>query len=92
MGRRQEEELRRLEDALFENDSIDAVLDFWNEKPNTPAHCVYNTDETDVDLDAFSEEVHQGRGRTALPMMLTMLAMVALSAGILLLLKLAGVL
>ena len=92
MGKRQQKELRRLEEALMESDDLHESAGFWNNPPKMDDHIVFNTDETDVDLDAYSEEVHQGRAGSGLSVLLTMVAMVALSAGILLFLKILGVL
>ena len=92
MGKRQQKELRRLDEALMESDDLHESLGFWNNPPKMDDHIVFNTDETDVDLDAYSEEVHRGRKNNALSTVLTMLAMLALSAAILLLLKILGVL
>ena len=89
MGRRQDKELRRLEEALMESDDLQEV---WSKSSKQDDHIVFNTDETDVDLDAYSEEVHRGRKGSGLSVVLTMLAMMALSAAILLLLKILGVL
>ena len=97
MRRAQEKELRRLEEALMEAecpqeafpaDSNEIELD-WE---NYEEYDVYNTDDVDVDMDAYSEEVHQGKRGNGLSVVITMVAMVALSAGILFLLKYLGVL
>ena len=97
MRRAQEKELRRLEEALMEAeyqqeafpaDSNEIELD-WE---NYEEYDVYNTDDVDVDMDAYSEEVHQGKSGNGLSVVITMVAMVALSAGILFLLKYLGVL
>ena len=97
MRRAQEKELRRLEEALMEAeypqeafpaDSDEMELD-WE---NYEEYDVYNTDDVDVDMDAYSEEVHQGKRGNGLSVVITMVAMVALSAGILFLLKYLGVL
>lgn len=92
MGKRQEKELRRLEEALMESEDLQDAADFWRKPPKNDDHIVFNTDDTDVDLDAYSEEVRRGKNGSALSVLLTMLAMVALSAAILLLLKVLGVL
>lgn len=97
MRRAQEKELRRLEEALMEAeypqeafpaDSDEMELD-WE---NYEEYDVYNTDDVDVDMDTYSEEVHQGKSGNGLSVVITMVAMVALSAGILFLLKYLGVL
>lgn len=92
MGKRQQEELRRLEEALLASDDRQELPDWGSRASQKDNYAVYNTDESDVDLDAYSEEVHQGRAGSGLSVLLTMVAMVALSAGILLLLKILGVL
>ena len=100
MRRAQEKELRRLEEALLEAeypqeafpaDSDEMELD-WEDYGEYEQYDVYNTDDVDVDLDAYSEEVHQGKRGSGLSVVITMVAMVALSAGILFLLKYLGVL
>ena len=99
MRNRQQKELQRLEKALMELDDTQAYYNepeeeepelFW-EQPEED-YDIYNTDDTDVDLEAYSEEVHQGKSGAGLSVVLTMLVMVALSASILLLLKYLGVL
>lgn len=91
MGKRQQEELRRLEEALLESEYENDVPGF-SARANAVDPDMYNTDDTDVDMDAYSEEVHHGRDRGGLSVVLTMLAMVLLSAAILLFLKFLGVL
>ena len=77
MRRKQDEELRRLEQALLEDipeaedipeeDPSEWVDEFYEELPEAPAEqlpdsfTVYNTDRVDVDLDSYSEEVYQGK-------------------------------
>ena len=92
MSKRQQEELRRLEEALMESDYMHEVPDFWEDPPKKNSQVFYNTDDSDVDLDEYSEEIHRGSKGNGLSAVLTMLAMLALSAGILLLLKMLGVL
>ena len=91
MGKRQQEELRRLEEALLESEYETEAPDFWTNQGSVNPE-IYNTDEADVDMDAYSEDVHRGRKGNGLSVVLTMLAMVLLSATILLLLKFLGVL
>ena len=94
MGKRQQEELRRLEEALLETEYGTEVPDLWDTGPDESSapYAMYNTDPADVDLDAYSEEVHRGKARSGLAAVVTMLAMVLLSAAILMLLKALGVL
>lgn len=99
MDKRQQRELQRLEKALMESeyeeripeDELELLESSWQESADMD-YDVYNADETDVDLDAYSEEVHRGRGRSVLSAVMTMLAMLLLSGCILLLLKFLGVL
>ena len=70
MHKDQREELRRLEEALLAQDAPEEV---WQEEDDSdewlaefyagdPVSCdVYNTDDTDIDLDEYSRDVHQGR-------------------------------
>ena len=102
MFNRQQKELRRLEEALMEME--DTQSDFQEEfdeaeeidtawlRSTDLDYDIYNTDDTDVDLDAYSEDVHQGKTGNGLGVVLTMILMVGLSAAILILLKYLGVL
>ena len=96
MRNRQQKELRRLEEALMEaeyadKDSLTQPEDTWQQTAG-PDYSVYNTDDADVDLDAYSQEVYQERSGQGLSVVATMLVMVLLSLCILLFLKLQGVL
>ena len=99
MRKAQQKELQRLEDALLEdvseNDtfvfghhSADKTWQLFSEEDYT----AYNNDDTDVDMNAYSEEVLQEPAGRGLSVFLTMLLMLLLSAGILALLKIMGVL
>lgn len=99
MRKQQEKELRRLEEALMEAEypqeafPADPELELdWDEFEDTESYDAYNTDDVDVDLEEYSEDVHQGKRGSGLGVVLTMICMVALSAGILMLLKYLGVL
>ena len=92
MGKRQQAELRRLEKALLETDTQNALPDFGRNEPKINAHTIYNTDETDVDLEEYSDEVQKEPTGGAASVIVTMLVMILLSAGIFLLLKVLGVL
>ena len=74
MRKDQQEELRRLEQALLEADAQEAedswevteedaddwLEDIYREFEEEPAVCdVYNTDEVDVDMESYSEAVSQ---------------------------------
>lgn len=91
MGKRKQNELRRLEEALLESEYAEEVPEFWDDAVSADPE-IYNTDDADVDMEAYSEDVHRGRERNGLSVVLTMLAMVLLSAAILLFLKFLGVL
>ena len=99
MRRQQEKELRRLEEALMETEYPQEAFPAepemeleWDAFADSESYDVYNTDDVDVDLDEYSEEVHQGKRGSGLGVVFTMLCMVALSACILMLLKYLGVL
>jgi hypothetical protein len=104
----QEEELRRLEQALLEDpqeaespmeeDPLEWVEEFYEdvteETGYTPPQgfTVRNTDDVDVDLDAYSEEVYRGkRGGCLIPGLITVLALSLLTAMVLWLLQYLGV-
>ena len=99
MRKQQQKELRRLEEALMEAEfpqeafpaEPEMELD-WDEMDDAEDYDVYNTDDVDVDLDEYSEDVHAGKSGSGASIVITMLCMVALSAGILILLRFLGVL
>ena len=98
MRKREREELRRLEEALMEPEftetptsEMDILEDSWQEVSDV-SYDIYNTDEADVDMDVYSEEVHRGRQGNVLSTIITLLALATLSAAILWLLKFLGVL
>ena len=99
MRKQQQKELRRLEEALmkaeFPQEAFPADPEMeleWDELEADQSYDVYNTDDVDVDLEEYSENVHEGRHSSGLGIVLTMLCMIALSVGILCLLKFLGVL
>lgn len=99
MSKQQRDELRRLEEALMEDSDLADFDDFGYGQQNSQWQSVSipdsngrNTDRTDVDMDAYSEDVYRGGSRKGVSFLLTMLAMVAISACILILFKLLGVL
>ena len=99
MSKQQRDELRRLEEALMEDSDLEGFDDFGYGQQNSQWQSVSipdsngrNTDRTDVDMDAYSEDVYRGGSRKGVSFLLTMLAMVAISVGILILFKLLGVL
>ena len=107
MRRQQEEELRRLEQALLEDareeypqeaDPLEWVDEFYedvaDETGSTPPQdfTVRNTDDVDVDLEGYSEEVYRGkRGGCLIPGLITVLALCVLTAMVLWLLQYLGV-
>ena len=99
MSKQQRDELRRLEEALMEDSDLAGFDDFGYGQQNSQWQSVSipdsngrNTDRTDVDLDAYSEDVYRGGSRKGVSFLLTMLAMVAISVCILIFFKLLGVL
>lgn len=64
MRKREQEALRRLEAALLRQeeteDDMQVVEHTWQEL-SAGGYDVYNSDISDVDMDAFSEDVHRGR-------------------------------
>lgn len=103
MRRQEEEALRRLEQALLEDnpeedsppeeDPLEWVEEFYEDGESLSAgFTVHNTDRTDVDLDSYSEEVYQGkRGGCLIPGLVTVLALCVLTAMVLWLLNYLGV-
>lgn len=98
MGKREDAELRRLEEALL-NDPVQQEieipeLDFLPDDADADLdYDIYNTDNADVDLEEYSQQVYrQERSGSGLFVLITMLCMILLSAGIFLLMKLLGLL
>ena len=64
MKKQEQEALRRLEVALLQQeeteDDAQMVEHTWLEL-STGDYDIYNSDVSDVDMDAFSEDVHRGR-------------------------------
>lgn len=98
MGKREQEELRRLEAALLESeyqdetpvDELDLLEDTWQEVTDV-RYDMYNADYADVDLDDYSEDIHRGRRSNSVLPLVAMLAIAALIAMIAWLLKFLGV-
>ena len=86
MRKNQQKELERLERALMEAEDSDDT-----QHGVSAGYQIYNADDADVDLDDYSEEVYGQDNRRGLSVAVTMVAMVALSACILLLLQILGV-
>jgi len=89
MRKNQQRELERLERALMEAEDSD--FQEWDSQASPANYTMYNTDDTDVELDDYSENVYRQDDRRGLSVAVTMVAMVALSACILLLLQILGV-
>ena len=86
MRKDQREALQRLQDALLEED-------FSENEPVPGFACnIYNTDSTDVDLEDYSEEVHRGRRRSSLPVLVFLICVAILGIMILWCLTVLGVL
>ena len=86
MTRKEREALQRLEEALLEEQSRlpdQEYADFDGE--------AYNTDQSDVDMDAYSEEVRQGRRGNPLGLVLALFTTGLLACCIVFLLKIMGV-
>ena len=87
MRKQQQAELRRLEEALMaENDWEEAApdLDEPHEQYADHDYAIYNTDNTDVDMDAYSDDVHRGRRRNGSGILVVLT--IALLAGVIALL------
>ena len=104
MRKQEEEELRRLEKALLEDpdleesdqeeDPLDWVEDFYDDIGDTVPQdfTVRNTDDVDVDIEDYSEDVYRAkRGGCLIPGLITVLALCVLTAMVLWLLQYLGV-
>lgn len=96
MGKREDAELRRLEEALLEaenmKESSKATPEPVWQQDDDLDYDVYNTDDADVDMEEYSDAVYRERSGNGLSVLLTMLCMGLLSVFILILLKYLGVL
>lgn len=98
MRKQEQEALRRLEAALLaqevpeEAPGEDGGLleDTWQEL-SVPHYDAYNTDVADVDLDVYSEDVHEGRQGSRALSFLTVVSLLLLAASVCILLKFLGV-
>ena len=99
MKKQELERLQQLEEALMEETDtadvfteteLDLLEDTWQDVSET-AYSVTNTDSVDVDLDAFSEDVHRGTQRNAFPICITILSLTLLFCMVLWLLHYLGV-
>ena len=96
MRKRDEKELRRLEQALLEEEAMQEDSEYipesdWQQDDDLDYE-IYNTDDTDVDLAEYSEEVYRERSGNGVAVLVTMLCMVIICVLILVLLKYLGVL
>ena len=93
MRKQQQAELRRLEEALMAEDLPEdaaPILDeTWLEYTEQDYE-IYNTDDTDVDLDVYSDDVHEGGSQKGMGA-LVILTLLLLLAVIVFLLKFLGV-
>ena len=95
MKKQELEALRRLEAALLEQPSEDEpeeieIDDSWMELSGSEYE-IYNTDDADVDMENYSEEVHQGSQRTPFLSFLLVISLLLLVVSIGILLKFLGV-
>ena len=97
MKKQELEALRRLEAALLEQpteevseDDLEFSDDLWTELSDTEFD-IYNTDDVDVDMAAYSEEVHQGIRRNPFLSFLIVVILLLLAASIWILAKQLGV-
>ena len=98
MRKQEQEELRRLEEELMATeyteedlmDEIEILDDTWLDFMDFP-DCVYNSDDTDVDLETYSEEVHQGNNRGPSSALLVTLIIILSLVVVFSLLKILGV-
>ena len=105
MKKQEQEALERLEKALMEDplyeevpqeeDPLEWVEEFYEDvaEETPPADfTVHNTDDVDVDLEDYSEEVYRAkRGGCLVPGLITLLALCVLTAMVLWLLQYLGV-
>ena len=98
MRKQEQETLRRLEAALMEQshtdeipveetEDVDTILQDWSDVD----YEVYNTDDTDVDMDEYSEDVHRGRHKNSLFPIAMIFSLLLLAASIFILLQFLGV-
>lgn len=94
MRKQELEALRRLEAALLEQEpaeetavDTEAFLDETWLELSPSDYDIYNTDASDVDMDAYSEEVHRGSQRSPLLSFLIVVSLLLLAAAIWILLR-----
>lgn len=107
MRKQEQEALRRLEAALMEQERpkeipLEEDEAFWQELNNIDCdvdydidgdvdYDVYNTDDTDVDLDDYSEDVHRGSQSNSFVTVFMIFSLLLLAAAIFILLRFLGV-
>ena len=102
MRKQEQEALRRLEAALMEQEHTDQIPteeyahseDIWQELSDTDYDVdyeVYNTDAADVDLDEYSEEVHQGNHKNPFLTVALIFSLLLLVFSVLVLMNFLGV-
>lgn len=97
MRKQEQENLRRLEEALMAaepskevpEEELYMLEDSWQDLSDTDYE-IYNTDDPDVDMTDYSEDVYRGRSRSSLGVLLVV-TLFLLAAVVLWLLKLLGV-
>lgn len=85
MRKQQQAELRRLEEALiaedYREDAVPDLEETWLEYTDQDYE-IYNTDDTDVDMDTYSDDVLEGNPTkgAGIPIVLTLLLLAAVIA------------
>ena len=98
MRKQEQEALCRLEAALMEQthadeipveetEEIDTIFQDWSDVD----YEVYNTDDADVDMDEYSEDVHRGRHKNSFLPIAMVFSLLLLAASIFILLQFLGV-
>lgn len=85
MRKQQQAELRRLEEALiaeeYREDAVPDLEETWLEYTDQDYE-IYNTDDIDVDMDTYSDDVLEGNPTkgAGIPIVLTLLLLAAVIA------------
>lgn len=98
MRKQEQEALRRLEAALMEPEPTEEIPmeededldDIWQELTDID-YDIYNTDDTDVDLDDYSEDVHRGSRKNPFLTIFMIFSLLLLAFSIFVLIKFLGV-
>lgn len=102
MRKQEQEALRRLEAALMEQERTkeipmeeDEDLEvIWQELADVDYdvdYDIYNTDDTDVDLDDYSEDVHRGSQKNSFLTIFMIFSLLLLAVAIFVLIRFLGV-